>query len=358
MTYHEVRVLLVSRSLLLALVDGCSLLHLVVHAVLGDSRFRAVCLTIYQRIVAILVAAQIASQRKNVLRGVLVHWRIGCRAYHDDGVCGIAYHEHQHAEQCGVLQTCANQRLAGILAAHHHPQQSQHDGSDDEGAPSISVEWYAQQTYGCREGDVLSQQALVLLGLIDSPYHGADEKQHVYDKSGIELHTQRVDEEQLKPSAYGDDAWHNAIKHGSHQYERQCQSYERSFQVGVRHTLVVVYQHYGRDAEQVQQVDSDAQSSHVCYQYQPAVAMRLIGMVFPFQYQPEHHCGECRRVGIYLTLDSRIPERVAKCIYQRAHQSRCFYGYDLAQSQRVPVLQYQSSHQVGDGPEQEHYTCG
>jgi hypothetical protein len=50
-------------------------------------------------------------------------------------------------------------------------------------------------------------------------------------------------------------------------------------------------------------VHANAKAGHIHNQYQPAVTMRLVGMVFPFQYQPEYNCCERRRVGIYLALN-------------------------------------------------------
>ena len=48
------------------------------------------------------------------------------------------------------------------------------------------------------------------------------------------------------------------------------------------HLLVVIYQYDGRDAEQVEQVNTDAEACHIGDEYQPSVAVRLVGMVFPF----------------------------------------------------------------------------
>ncbi|CUQ49192.1 Uncharacterised protein [Segatella copri] len=78
-TYYEVRVLLISRSFLLALVNRCAFFH---------------------------DAAQITSQGKDVLRRVLVHRRVGRRTDYDECVAGITNHQHQHAEQGCILDAC------------------------------------------------------------------------------------------------------------------------------------------------------------------------------------------------------------------------------------------------------------
>ena len=77
--YHEVRVLLVGRSLLLALVNRCTFLHhrLAHVAIHFEGYLRGVCLTVEQWAVAILVTAQITAQGKDILRRVLVHRRVG-----------------------------------------------------------------------------------------------------------------------------------------------------------------------------------------------------------------------------------------------------------------------------------------
>ena len=53
--------------------------------------------------------------------------------------------------------------------------------------------------------------------------------------------------------------------------------------------LVVIHQYDGRDAEQVEQVNTDAEPRHIGDEHQPSVAVRLVGMVFPFQDKPENH---------------------------------------------------------------------
>ena len=79
MAYYEVRVLLIGRSLLLALINRCPFLrHRLAHvAVSFESHLRSVSLTIEQWSIAILVAAQITAQGEDILRRVLVHRRVG-----------------------------------------------------------------------------------------------------------------------------------------------------------------------------------------------------------------------------------------------------------------------------------------
>ena len=59
-------------------------------------------------------------------------------------------------------------------------------------------------------------------------------------------------------------------------------------------------------------MDTDGEARHIHDEHKPAVAMRLVGMLFPLEYQPEHHSCECRRIGIHLALDGTKPEGVAE----------------------------------------------
>ena len=45
------------------------------------------------------------------------------------------------------------------------------------------------------------------------------EADDIYDFTGIEWAAECVDEEQLEPSAYGDDAWNHTIKYGYYHQE-------------------------------------------------------------------------------------------------------------------------------------------
>ena len=101
-------------------------------------------------------------------------------------------------------------------------------------------------------------------------------------------------------------------------------------------------------------MDADGKTRHVGYQHQPAVGMRLVGIVFPLQYEPEHHRGECRRIGINFAFDSREPESVAESVYQCAHHGCPFDGYELAHRDVFAVAHDELTGEMGDCPEQKH----
>ena len=101
----EVGVLLVGRFLFLAGVDGRPFLAdgLAHVALLLQFHLSRIGLTVEQRPVAILLAAQVAAQREDVFGRVLVHRRVGRRADDDEGVARIADHDHEKAQQRRVL---------------------------------------------------------------------------------------------------------------------------------------------------------------------------------------------------------------------------------------------------------------
>ena len=86
--------------------------------------------------------------------------------------------------------------------------------------------------------------------------------------------------------------------------------------------------------------------------------MGLVGVVLPLQYQPEHYCGKGGGVGIYLALDSGVPEGVAEGVYQRSHHTARLYGNELCHIHLRPVLENKLTRQMGDSPEEEQDTGG
>ena len=355
----EVGVLLILGGFLLALPHGLALRHdgLAVVAVLLKSHLRGESLSVEQWAIAILVAAQIVAEGEDILGRVLVHRRIGRRADHDQGVARVADHQHEHAEQHRVLRTSRDERQLVFLQVQHEPDDSQCDDADDEGRPAPAVEGDAEHAEGQQECQILDGVAVSLrLSLIDSPDDAADEQDDIDDLTRVEGHAQGVDEEQLEPSADGDDARHDAIEDGHEDGHREAEGNQGALQVGIGEAAVVVNQTDGWQTEQVQQVDTDGKSRHIHDKHEPAVAVRLVGVVFPLQDEPEHQSREGRGVGIDLTLDGREPEGVAKGVDEGAHQSGGLDGYHLGARQLVPVADQQPSRQMRDAPEKEEDT--
>ena len=150
------------------------------------------------------------------------------------------------------------------------------------------------------------------LSLADGPDDTSYKQDNIDNLAGVEWHAESVDKEQLEPSSYGYDAGNDTIEHGCKDEERHCKGDEGTLETGIGEATVIVYQADGRQTEQVEEVNTNRQARHVDYKNKPTVAMRLIGMIFPFQDEPEYNSCKGRRVGIDLALDSREPEGIAE----------------------------------------------
>ena len=121
---HVVAVALrdVCRVLRQTLIDGGSFLHLHLHHLCACHGFpfglRGVGLPIDKRALSVLVACQVVGQREDILWRVLVHRRIGRRAYQDEGIAAIANDQHEQAEQ-GSVEQRVESALAGVGGRFH-----------------------------------------------------------------------------------------------------------------------------------------------------------------------------------------------------------------------------------------------
>ena len=109
-----------------------------------------------------------------------------------------------------------------------------------------------------------------------------------------------------------------------------------------------------RNDQQVQQVNADGESRQIGDQYDPAVRVRLVGHVLPFEDRPENECREHRRQRVYLSLDGREPERIGERVGSRSDESGSEYRDRLRQSQLVAAFAHRAPGQMRDRPEQEH----
>ena len=103
-------------------------------------------------------------------------------------------------------------------------------------------------------------------------------------------------------------------------------------------------------------MNTDTQSGQISDQNQPAVAVRLVGYIFPFQNQPEYN--GCKEGGesIYFAFYGREPEGVAEGVDQCADQSATHDSDKLSFRDVVLVGDYQFAYQMGDAPEKEQDT--
>ena len=176
----------------------------------------------------------------------------------------------------------------------NQPQKNQDHDADESGRPSVAIEGDTKHAYGCYECNVLAYLAAIGLTLVYSPKHNGDKQDDINDEARVEWHAKRIDEEQFKPTANGNNARNDAIENGCHDDYGHKQGNEGTFEVCIREFAVVEHQHNGRDTKKVEQVNADAQAGHVGDKHQITVAMWFVCMVFPFQNQPENNGRESR----------------------------------------------------------------
>ena len=211
----------------------------------------------------------------------------------------------------------------------------------------MTIERNAQKGYGEQERNVHHTGATLLVALIDAPNQYGCQHDDIDNDARIE--------EQLEPAAYFGNTWHDAIEHGGYQDGRGHQSEDGSPSSGIRCLLVIIDQYDGWEAEQIQQVHTDAQACEVSYEDEPTPAIRLIGHVFPFQYQPEYHGGKQRGEGIDFTFYCTEPECITETIGKSTYQSATDNDHNLWRTDMVLSFSGdQLPYEVGNGPEKEH----
>ena len=295
--YDFILVLLVGRGLLLALIDGSSLLALG-RTVLIIGYGGVIDRTIEEGTLTVLLTSQVLAEGEDILGRVLVHGGIGCTAYHDDGIGTVANHDEQHAQQGGVLETDTDE----VVPPQGHGQKGQNHHTDDKAGGAMTIEGNTQQGHAQEVGHVAAHEAAAYSTLPDGPQHHTYQDDEVDDETGVEPEAQLVDEKQFKPAPDLDDAGHNAVEYHHDEDTADQKRQERTLEVGSGELAVVVDEHQGRKAQQVEQVDTDAQTRHVGNEDEPAVTVRLVGMVFPLQHQPHYKGCEEGGIGIHLTL--------------------------------------------------------
>ena len=242
---------------------------------------RHIGLSVEQRRLAVLLAGQVVAQGEDVLRGVLVHRRVGRRTDQRQGIRRVAHDNHQQADQDRVEQLDVYILLDEQEGGQCHGQDhGDHIAAADKGN--------TQQDDRQDEGDAHTHgMHLLAHGLPDGP--GQDARQH--EGEGIDTrvvgHAEDVDKQQLEVAADLHQALHHAKHHQANDGERDEQGDQRALQGGVGCLLIIVNQHDRRDTEQVQQVYADAQAHQIGNQDNPAIGMRLIGRLLPLQDQPE-----------------------------------------------------------------------
>ena len=194
---------------------------------------------------------------------------------------------------------------------------------------------------------------LVAHGFPDRPDQDSCQYQYIYINTRVVRHTQRIHKEQFEVTADLNQSLYHTVHHQGDDHERDKQGNQRTLHGRIREFLIVVNQHNGRDTQQVQQVDTDTQSHQIGNQHNPTVGMRGISHRFPFQDQPEYQGRKQRRIGIYLSFDSREPECITEGISQSTYQTGTHDRNGLAHRDLLRILNDNLFGQMGDTPEKE-----
>ncbi len=165
--------------------------------------------------------------------------------------------------------------------------------------------------------------------------------------------TKSVDKEEFKPGGYRYKSRNDHI-HGTTQDDQGNQEGIKNPFVGDRVFPEIIDKNDGRNGQEVQQVYPDRQSHQVGDKDQPAVGMRFIRHIFPFQDRPENQCSQKGGGGVYFPFDRRKPEGIGKCIGERSHQATSENGNQLCGC-HLPVSGVKFAGEMGDGPEKEKY---
>ena len=174
--------------------------------------------------------------------------------------------ESLHAEECHT-QRCDQQHTEHVAFANEGDTQ-QYDREQE------------RYTYPHRVR-ILSHR------LPDGPSQDGGHDDDVGIDARIVRHAQHVDEQQFEESAYLHQTLHHAVHHHGHEGkgDEQCGQCALQRRVGV--LPIIIYEYDGGDTEQVQEVHPNADPHEVGDEHDPAIGMRPVGHLFPFQDQPK-----------------------------------------------------------------------
>ena len=107
-------------------------------------------------------------------------------------------------------------------------------------------------------------------------------------------------------------------------------------------------------------MDANAQSCKVEDEHEPTVGARFVGLLFPFEDEPEDEGGEHGAIGIHFAFDGGEPEGVAPCVGQCRCHTACHDDEGVAGGDfRGVVVDDEAAYQVCDAPEEEEDAeCG
>ena len=224
-------------------------------------------LTRRQGTVPVLLTAEVAQQREQVLGVVFIHRRVGRRTNHDRGERAVAQEHHGHPQREGV------DGPPSFLARHHQEAHNQRH-----------------------------------------------EQREVHQRPSVEAHAEVVDEEQLKAARQLDRTLDKRLLHKPEQSDGHRPSDGEALP---RERVIAEIVHHGdgRDGQQVEQVHPNGQPHQVRNQDDPLRRIWTVRHVFPLEYGPKHECREQAGQRVDLALHRAEPKRVAERVRQGAHHT-------------------------------------
>ena len=132
---------------------------------------------------------------------------------------------------------------------------------------------------------------MLLVKLIYAPDEHCKEHYGIDEHARIEAKSEGIHEEQLHVLCHFHEARYESEENQRDDGKREEQRQQRALGIGILEFLVVEHKHDCRNTKQIEQVHCHRHAYHIGYEHQPAVAVRLVGAVFPFQDEPEHQGG-------------------------------------------------------------------
>ena len=106
-----------------------------------------VCLSVEQWCITILLTVEVVFQREDIIRRVLIHWRICRRTNHNRCIASIANHHHSHHHSNGIQPTCGNNIFL-------QEQYNQHcDNQHNSYHSTLFYEWHTSKRHRQYKGD-------------------------------------------------------------------------------------------------------------------------------------------------------------------------------------------------------------
>ena len=178
----------------------------------------------------------------------------------------------------------------------------------------------------------------------------SEHRKYEGDDARIDRQRQRIYKEYIdhrtQPNGIRDDDAVDKQQYGTRNQRHQTDSLEGYATMGAE----IVDEHQCRYRQQVEDMYAYGQAHAVGDNDNPSHGMRRIGLLLPFEHQPNHQSRKHRRKGVNLALDRRKPECIGKGICQRPDRSRSENRNGSRNGELLAILFAQTAGYVGNRP--------